>query len=198
MPDPVFAMAMTAAALAAAGGWLVVCGLLPRQIRLSDALGVLADGTEPDTAEQGPVVVTDPPPAWNSRAPGRLPTPRGDARLDAGTFDRRLLRQQAVLALGGLVLPLVLAASTLVGSLGAIPVGVGLICGVGWFCPLALRNQQQQTNADAEARTRCSTWWCSGASRHVGHPGDGGRSTFLDAVFVPPGFGAGTAEQRPP
>ena len=60
MPDPVFAMAMTAAALAAAGGWLVVCGLLPRQIRLSDALGVLADGTEPDTAEQGPVVVTDP------------------------------------------------------------------------------------------------------------------------------------------
>ena len=161
MPDPVFAMAMTAAALAAAGGWLVVCGLLPRQIRLSDALGVLADGTEPDTAEQGPVVVTDPTSrlelagAWLYQT-ARLPLSASAMRalMLQGRSIGDYFVNKAVLALGGLVLPhlLVLAARPLVGSLGAIPVGVGLICGViGWFWPdFALRNQQQQTNADAE------------------------------------------------
>ncbi|MDI9627815.1 MAG: hypothetical protein QM286_04620 [Acidobacteriota bacterium] len=161
MSDPTLAAAITAAILAAVGLWLVICGLLPRQIRLSDALGVLISGTDSDTAEQGPVVVADPTSrlelagAWLYQS-ARLPLSASAMRalMLQGRSIGDYFVNKLVLALGGLVLPqlLVLAVRPLVGPLGAIPVGVGLICGVvGWFWPdLALRNQQQQTNADAE------------------------------------------------
>ncbi len=160
MPDLLFAAAITAAALLAAGGWVVVCGLLPRQIRLSDALDVLSPDSSTTSAEPGPVMVADPSSrlelagAWFYQH-ARVPLPASSMR--ALTLQGRSIGDyfvnKLVLAIGGLLLPHVLALSLrpLAGSMGSIPLGFGLLCGVlGWLWPdIAMRNEQQQTNADA-------------------------------------------------
>lgn len=160
MPDLLFAVAVIAAALLAASGWLVACGLLPRQVRLSDALEVLSPDPGAAPTEPGPIMVADPGSrlelagAWFYQH-ARLPLPAWSMR--ALTLQGRSIGDyyvnKLVLAVGGLLLPsaLALAVRPLTGSMGSIPLGFGLLCGVlGWLWPdLSMRNRQQQTNADA-------------------------------------------------
>lgn len=162
MPDLLQSVAVIAAAAFAGGVWLVACGLIPRHVRLSDALGMLVgDAPGPAAATPGTPVVADPSSrleragAWLYQH-ARLPLPQATVRalVLQGRSIGDYFVHKLVLALGGLLLPSLLAFALrpLTGTLGSIPIGVGLVCAViGWLVPdLELRNHQHQTNADAE------------------------------------------------
>ena len=138
MPDPLFASALLGAAVVAVGAWLVVCAVLPRTIRLGDAFGVLAEARPGTSLDSGPALVAD--------ATSRLVL---TGRTVGDYFCNKL-----VLAAGGLLMPwlLALAIRPLTGGMGMMPAVFGLGAAVlGWFWPdIAMRSQQQQTNADAE------------------------------------------------
>lgn len=160
MPDLQLALAVLASATCAAGCWVVVCGLLPRQVRLADAFGVLGSHPNATAREPGPLLVADASSrleragAWLYQH-ARLP-------LSAGTLRTLTLQGRSigdffvhklVLAFGGLIVPSLFAAALrpLIGSLGSVPVGVGVVCAIlGWLWPdISMRRQQVQTNADA-------------------------------------------------
>lgn len=160
MPDLLLGAAVVAAAGLATGLWLIICGLLPRHIRLSDVFATLSDEPTAAIRPAGPVVVADPSSrlehagAWLYQH-GRIPLPAATVRALSlhGRSIGDYFVHKTVLAVGGLALPS-LAAFALrpfTGSLGGLPVGLGLLAGIaGWFWPdFALRNQQTQTSADA-------------------------------------------------
>ena len=161
MPDPLLASAILAAALVAGGSWAVICGLIPRHVRLSDAFAGLSDDPWVASAEAGPMVVADATSrlehlgAWVYQY-GRLRLPAQTERVLTlqGRSIGDFVVNKLVLAVGGLVMPslVALALRPLTGTLGSFPLGVGLVCALaGWFWPnLAIRNHQQQTSADAE------------------------------------------------
>lgn len=160
MLDAQFVLAVFAAAVTAAGCWLVVSGLVPRHVRLADAFGVLAGGAHGVATETGPVLVAD----GSSRLERGGAWLYQHARLPLSTGTMRTLMMQGrsigdyfvhklVLGLGGLIIPPIFGAAVrpLVGSLGSVPVGVGLVCAVvGWLWPdITMRRQRAQTSADA-------------------------------------------------
>lgn len=157
MPDPLFAIAVLAAATCAGGIWLVISGLLPRHVRLGDALGLLAGESGQQTRPAEQLIMADPASrleqagAWlYQRARVPLPAATHRALLLHGRSVGDYMVNKLVLALGGLALPSLLSLA-LGGLGGSIPVGVGIVLGiVGWFWPdLTLRKQQAQTDADA-------------------------------------------------
>ncbi len=161
MPDPLFASALLGAAVVAVGAWLVVCAVLPRTIRLGDAFGVLAEARPGTSLDSGPALVADATSrlelsgAWLYQH-ARLPLPAGTARtlVLTGRTVGDYFCNKLVLAAGGLLMPwlLALAIRPLTGGMGMMPAVFGLGAAVlGWFWPdIAMRSQQQQTNADAE------------------------------------------------
>ncbi|WP_341730075.1 hypothetical protein [Brooklawnia sp.] len=161
MPDALFASALVAAAVIAVGGWIVVCALLPRCVRLDDALCVLATEGPEAAVAPGPMLVADGTSrlellgAWCYQH-GRLPLSATTARLLmlTGRTVGDYFCNKLVLAAAGLLLPwlLALAIRPLTGTVGSLPAIFGLAAAVlGWFWPdLAMRSVQSQTNADAD------------------------------------------------
>jgi len=159
--DPVFAVAVCTAGLAAAGLWAATAGMLRPHARLDDAFAVL-DGVEPaDRVPGGQLVVDDPESrlervgAWlYCRA--RLPLPAATARvlMLQGRSIGDYFVNKLVLAVAGLSMPALIAWALrpLTGPVGALPVGAGLVAGiVGWLWPdLQLRNQSSRMRADAQ------------------------------------------------
>lgn len=162
MPDPLLGVAVLAGAILAGGLWLTIAALLPRSIRLDDALLSLENPQAIRHAEEaGPSLVADTSSrlelagAWCYQH-GRLPLPAATARALSlqGRSIGDYIVNKLVLAVGGLVLPSLLAFALrpLTGSVGGLPVAAGIVSGLlGWFWPdIALRNQQRQANSDAE------------------------------------------------
>lgn len=162
MPDLLFGLMVLAGALVVGGGWVIVYALVPREIRLSDALLSLEGQViEARGQDIGPTLIEDSSSrlelagAWIYQH-GRLPLPAATAR--ALTLQGRSIGDyfvnKLVLAVGGLVMPglLAFALRPVTGSVGGIPLAVGLVFGLlGWFWPdIAMRNQQRQANSDAE------------------------------------------------
>ncbi|WIY82557.1 hypothetical protein [Propionimicrobium sp. PCR01-08-3] len=160
MPDPLFAGALAGAALAAVGIWVVTCAVLPRPIRLDDALALL-DAPQPgNLGDPGPRLVDDATSklelfgAWCYQH-ARLPLPARTARalVLQGRTVGDYFCNKLILAGAGLVMPwlLALALRPLTGAITMMPMAFGLIAAVlGWFWPdLAMRSHQNQTNADA-------------------------------------------------
>ncbi len=161
MPDPLFASALLGAATVAGGGWLVVYALLPRPIRLDDALGVLMTEHSGALGDPGPLLFSDSTSrlellgAWCYQR-GRFPLPEATARmlLLNGRTVGDYFSNKLVLAAAGLVMPWLLAFAIrpLTGTVGILPGVVGLAAAlVGWSWPdLVMRSKQYQTNADAD------------------------------------------------
>lgn len=161
MVDPLFAISVTAAAVALGGVWLGVIGMMPRQIRLDDAFAMLA-GTQSQPAKQaGPRLVTD----QNSRLEllgawlyqhARLPLPAASARtlVLQGRSVGDYVINKLLLACLGLAGPPVLnlALGWLLPWLGWLPLAAGLLAGgLGWWWPdLMLRRTRALTNSDAQ------------------------------------------------
>lgn len=160
MPDVHLALAVLAAAVCAAGLWIALCGLLPRHVRLEDALGILAGDHPPTASEPGPILVLDASSrleragAWLYQH-ARLPLPSATLRtlVLQGRSVGDYFVNKLVLGLGGLLIPLMFSAALrpIMGSLGSIPAGVGLVLGIiGWLWPdIVMRRQQVQTSVDA-------------------------------------------------
>lgn len=160
MPDHLFALALIAAAGIATGGWLVVCALIPRQIRLGDAFGLLPASGQPVAAETGPLMVTDASSrlelagAWCYQH-ARLPLSKTTTRmlLLRGRSIGDYFCNKLILAFVGLLAPhlFAFALCPVTGRLVTVPLIVGLLgAAVGWFWPdLTMRNQQHQIDADA-------------------------------------------------
>ncbi len=160
MPDLHFALAVLSAAVLAVGCWVAVCGVLPRHIALADVFDALGGDRGGTVSEPGPLLVADTGSrlerggAWLYQH-ARLPLPASTMRtlvLQGRSVGDYFVNKLA-LAFGGLVVPAIFVAAVppLAASMGAIPVGVGLVFGVlGWFWPdITMRKQHSRTNADA-------------------------------------------------
>lgn len=161
MRDSLFTVWLMAAALAVSGAWLVVSGVLPRTVRLDDALSILASEDEQTVGQRRPLLASGSSSRMESFGVwfyqhGHLPlTARTQQLLSLqGRTIGDYFWKKLMLSGTGLIVPWVMALilRSWIGGIGVLPVGLSLIalC-VGWFWPdFMMRSGSRQIKADAQ------------------------------------------------
>lgn len=155
-------LAVLAGALVGTGAWVLGLVLHPVRMPLIDALALLGPGHQESVGTPVSLLGEDSDSRWERLGAllyrrCHIPVLATTQRLLAvsGRSIGDFLVEKTILLLAGLVVPSLVGwvVYPWFGSVGIVPLGVGVVCGIaGWWWPdLAIRRRANDANADSRA-----------------------------------------------